>query len=357
MTGQLQARYIRFQRVTNITHIHFSEIQVFGLDGIELNKSTWTVAMSTVYQNDVGAKLIDGNFTNFAHTLNGANEFIEVDMKSLQTFSHFTLFNRTGTQVLLDKAIGVTVILKDNAGVEIDTPFLVEDIGVYGIVSGSTRRVITSANATYTFRNTALNVYGPANISDSLTVNGSANISGALTAGSANISGVLTGQTITAINATVALNTAKVGIRPNVNNTNRAPFTANNIDLIANTSQGAFIRMRRGGGNPVGLSGLIFSDGDNSIYMYNRVGLQFVRTTNLTQQAGQIDGSVYGLNQQTLMTLDNNGNLNVTGALTGVTSNFSTSVTTPILQGVAEDDYGKIRLFSQPDMYCIGLKI
>jgi len=65
--------------------------------------------------------------------------------------------------------------------------------------------------------------------------------------------------------------------------------------LIANTSQGAFIRMRRGGGNPVGLSGLIFSDGDNSIYMYNRVGLQFVRTTNLTQQAGQIDGSVYGL--------------------------------------------------------------
>jgi hypothetical protein len=203
ITGSLQARYIRFQRVTNVVSINLSEIQVIGVDGIELDKSTWVVDVSQVFSSFVGANLIDGNLNTYVDNNGGANAFIEVDMGELKTFSHFILFNRAINQSVADRSIGLTVILKDNAGVEIDTPFLVEDIGAYGIVSGSTRRVITSGNATYTFRNTALNVYGPvilsgalsagsAILSDSLTVNSNANISGALTAGSANISNALT---------------------------------------------------------------------------------------------------------------------------------------------------------------------
>jgi hypothetical protein len=94
------------------------------------------------------------------------------------------------------------------------------------------------------------------------------------------------------------------------NNLNRASSNANPIDLNATTNTSAFIRMRKGGGNPTGLSGLIFSDFDNSnIYnFYNNI-LAWVRTTNLTKQSNQLNGQVYGTNEFTLMTLANNGRL------------------------------------------------
>jgi len=157
ITGSLQARYIRFQRETNDTFTNLSEIEVYGLDGIQLDNSTWVVAMSSQNGNNVGANLIDEDFVNFAHTNSGIGQWIEVDMGELKIFSHLKLFNRPSS---FGRAIGLTVILKDNNGDEINTP-LIDDNGAYGIVSGSTRRVITSGNATYTFRNTALNVYGP----------------------------------------------------------------------------------------------------------------------------------------------------------------------------------------------------
>jgi hypothetical protein len=144
-----------------------------------------------------------------------------------------------------------------------------------------------------------------------IKLNGDTNV-----VGSANISGALTGETITNINTAVALNTAKVGVRPSADNKNRVSLNANNIDIAGTTNIGAFIRMRRGGGTPAGLSGLIFSDVDTSnFHVYNAGALQFVRTTDLTQQSGQSNGSVYGVNQQTLMTLDNNANLTVNGAV------------------------------------------
>ena len=178
-TPLLQARYIRFQRVTNLDYINLNEIEVYRTNGVQLNNSTWTVAMSSVYVEDgvplTGNRMIDENYGTFSHTIGtGVSEFIEVDMKALQTFSYFILYNRAGAPVLINRAIGLTVILKNNAGIEINTSLLSEDNGAYGQVSGSTSRVITTGNDTYTFRNVP-----------SLDVNGSANISGQLTAGPA----------------------------------------------------------------------------------------------------------------------------------------------------------------------------
>ncbi len=65
-----------------------------GLDGIQLDNSTWTVETSTVHGSNVGAMFIDGNYNSSSVTLNGANEFIEIDMGEVKTFSHFKLFNR-----------------------------------------------------------------------------------------------------------------------------------------------------------------------------------------------------------------------------------------------------------------------
>ncbi len=127
MTGPLQARYIRFQRMTtNMNTINFAEIQVFGLDGIQLNKSTWTVTISAAHPvPSPPSNFIDNNFSSFAIAVAGSIDgaWIEVDMGELKTFSHFKLFDRLNSGVPDGRAIGVTVILKDNAGVEIDTPF------------------------------------------------------------------------------------------------------------------------------------------------------------------------------------------------------------------------------------------
>jgi len=114
INNTLQARYIRFQRVTNIlAGFNLNEIRVFGTNGLQLNNSTWIVTLSSQHgATGAGANLIDENFTNYAHTSNSANEFIEVDMGELKTFSNFKLFNRiVNNQVLLNRAIGLTVEL------------------------------------------------------------------------------------------------------------------------------------------------------------------------------------------------------------------------------------------------------
>jgi hypothetical protein len=433
ITLPLQARYIRFQRVTNITVVHLNEIEVFDINGNQLDNSTWIVTMSSqLSSNFAAANLIDEDLSSTSHTNNSAgntNAFIEVDMGELKTFSQFKVFNRNIGQGFLDRAIGLTVILKDDNGDEINTP-LIEDNGNYGIVSGSTRRVITSGNATYTFRRetTEINYKGQTlddrftnkisndstieaiqtSLATKVTITDVTNAitgliddapialdtlrelataldnrpnfanevialigtnttglettnlavalntaktgittaqSNAITANTAKV-GITTAQSnaITANSAKIGISTAqsnaitanteKVGIRPTVDNKNRASGNANNIDIGGNTNSGAFIRMRRGGGNPTGLSGLIFSEYDNNnIHVYNLFGLQFVRTTDLTQQSGQTNGQVYGSNQQTLMTLDNNANLQVFGGLNANTGYFAGALQT---DGIAQ---------------------
>jgi hypothetical protein len=187
INNTLQARYIRFQRVTNIlAGFNLSEIRVFGTNGLQLNNSTWTVAMSSQLENYAGSNLIDENLASFAHTASdNLGAFMEVDMKALQTFSHFLLFNRVG---FFDRAIGLTVILKDNTGNVIDTPFLEEDAQAYGIFSGTASRVITSGNSTYTFRNLlSLDVKGSAKMSGSLEIQAQMRCQGLAGSGNRNV--------------------------------------------------------------------------------------------------------------------------------------------------------------------------
>jgi len=187
INNTLQARYIRFQRVTNIlAGFNLSEIRVFGTNGLQLNNSTWTVAMSSQLGIFAGSNLIDENLASFAHTaVDNLGEFMEVDMKALQTFSHFLLFNRVG---FFNRAIGLTVILKDNNGNVIDTPFLEEDAQAYGIFSGTASRVITSGNSTYTFRNLlSLDVKGSAKMSGSLEIQAQMRCQGLAGSGNRNV--------------------------------------------------------------------------------------------------------------------------------------------------------------------------
>jgi hypothetical protein len=314
----LQARYIRFQQTTPIV-IHLMELEVYGTSGVQLNNSTWTVAMSSVHGsgNYPGSKLIDENFTsdNFAHTATDSiGGFIEVDMKALQTFSNFKLFNRIG---YFDRAIGLTVILKDNAGVAINTQ-LMEDNGNYGLVSGSTR--IKNGTATYTFRNGTL----------LLNVNGSANISGNLIIG--NLTGAGTRGIYVLASGLLITTSSDLRLKENFEPINESETHLKLLELVPKTYQWKN-RERHGDWREIGLIAqevkevlpeLIFENSDG-MYGVNYDRISALMLLSIKQLQKQIDE--LNITRNTVVAnLQATGSVNITGALS-VGSSISMSGT------------------------------
>jgi len=148
-----------------------------------------------------------------------------------------------------------------------------------------------------------------------LDVSGSAIISGGLSAGSANISGALTGQTITTINDSIALNTAKTGITAN----QAEAIIANSAKNSISTSQSNAIAA-----NTLKV-GITTTQRDAIVTNTAKVGITASQASKITA-----NGSAIFANNNASIARDNlrlqltGGTL--TGGLTGTTANFSGEV-------------------------------
>jgi predicted small secreted protein len=148
-SGSFKARYIRFTRTGK--YINLAEIKVYALDGVQYDTSGWDVSMSSQYEDDVPENIIDENDITYLHTLN-SNEWVEIDMASTREFKYFTLVNRNDFISTRDRIIGLSMIMKDGDGNELDDRFVTEDNDAYDYVGSSVRQQIIIGRADYTFR-------------------------------------------------------------------------------------------------------------------------------------------------------------------------------------------------------------
>ena len=124
----LEAQFVRVEHHNQ--YLHVSEIEVFGLptgnasDAVEENLTQSLKGVATASASSVGwggnaAAVLDGSTAggNWAHTYNGANEHVEVDLKGEHGITRLEVTNRTDGWG--DRLNGAEVVLFDASGSEV----------------------------------------------------------------------------------------------------------------------------------------------------------------------------------------------------------------------------------------------
>ena len=101
--------------------MHIAEIDVFGNDpyaGLvnltDTYKDLMTVSQSSTYGGYNASYVIDGNAATFNHTLNGTDEWVELDFNASLEVKAIDIVNRDGLGSRLNGAVVTLLDANDN---------------------------------------------------------------------------------------------------------------------------------------------------------------------------------------------------------------------------------------------------
>ena len=115
--------------------INLAELEVFDANGVNL-ASGKKVTGNAEWSQYGYVNLTDGNKTNFTHTL-GRNvneyDYLQVDLGALKNIKKIVITNRTGTNAVKDRAIGIKAIIYANNGTTVvkETPMITTRADTY----------------------------------------------------------------------------------------------------------------------------------------------------------------------------------------------------------------------------------
>ena len=140
-------------------YLNLSEIQVFGeLPGeyqhIEFDITSATATSSSVYNGNIASNIIDGT-TSYAQTLNGTDEYIQVDLGSEQNLSRAVLTNRDSYGT---RTNGATLAVYDATHTEVYRSAPISGAANSDIISFDLRSVVAGQYIAIEHSNEYLNI-------------------------------------------------------------------------------------------------------------------------------------------------------------------------------------------------------